>query len=188
MAFDNILIDPNKKAAIQERAPDKMPLNPTAQGWTGQQVRAALAAATTGNVDSILSELETKLGVIKGHFESYVGNVSILPELPLNLATYNNTFIFIKSQNGRIQNIFYISEGVAIPTKFTSSNLTISNVQPEIPANDDVWFDTSGTVIEEVIVYNTTSGGAFTTTSFANTLSGGAFNEIYVNIINGGNF
>ena len=188
MPFDDILITEEKKNAIQEKGADRMPLNPTAQGYSGQQVRAALAAATTGNVDSILTELETKLGVIKGHFESYVGNISILPELPLNLATYNNTFIFIKNETGRIQNIFYINEGVAIPTKFTSSNITISNVEPEIPANDDVWFDTSGTVNEEVIVYNTTSGGNFTSTSFTDTLSGGAFNETYVNIINGGNF
>jgi hypothetical protein len=141
MAFDDILISNINKANIQNKGVDKMPLNPTAQGWTGQQVRAALAAATTGNVDSILSELETKLGVIKGHFESYVGNVSILSELPLNLTTYNNTFIFIKSETGRIQNIFYINEGVAIPTKFTSSNITISNVEPEVPENDDVWFN-----------------------------------------------
>jgi hypothetical protein len=140
MAFDDILISNIKKANIQNKGVDKMPLNPTAQGWTGQQVRAALAAATTGNVDSILSELETKLGVIKGHFESYVGNVSILPELPLNLATYNNTFIFIKDVNNRIQSIFYINNGVAIATKFTSSNVTISEEEPIAPVTNDIWF------------------------------------------------
>ncbi|MFZ9703661.1 MAG: hypothetical protein ACO3BB_00120 [Bacilli bacterium] len=141
MAFDDILINPNKKAAIQEKAPDKMPLNPTAQGWTGQQVRAALAAATTGNVDSILSELETKLGVIKGHFESYVGNVSIMSVLPEDLTPYNDTFIFLKDANNRIQSIYYIDNGVAIATKFTSSNVTISEDPPVAPVSGDIWFD-----------------------------------------------
>jgi len=116
MPFDDILITEAKKNAIKDKGADKMPLNPTAQGWTGQQVRAALAAATTGNVDSILSELETKLGVIKGHFESYVGNVSVLTSLPQDLTPYNDTFIFIKNQQNVITDVYYISNGTAITT------------------------------------------------------------------------
>ena len=141
MAFDDILIDPNKKAAIQNKGADKMPLNPTAQGWTGQQVRAALAAATTGNVDSILSELETKLGVIKGHFESYTGNVSILSQLPEDLTPYNDTFIFLKNENNRITQVYYIQDGQAITTTFTSSNVTVSADAPANPISGDLWFD-----------------------------------------------
>ena len=142
MAFDDILINPAKKAAIQQKGADKMPLNPTAQGWTGQQVRAALAAATTGNVDSILSELETKLGVIKGHFESYIGNVSVLDQLPADLVPYNDTFIFIKDNQNRITNVYYIQNGQAVITKFTSSNVTVSQNEPLAPADNDLWFNT----------------------------------------------
>lgn len=141
MAFDDILITEAKKNAIKDKGADKMPLNPTAQGWTGQQVRVALAAATTGNVDSILSELETKLGVIKGHFETYVGNVSILTELPQDLTPYNDTFIFIKNQQNAVTAVYYIQNGVAITTKFTSSNLTVSEGEPDNPTNNDIWFD-----------------------------------------------
>jgi hypothetical protein len=141
MAFDDILIDPAKKAAIQQKGADKMPLNPTAQGWTGQQVRVALSAATTGNVDSILSELETKLGVIKGHFESYTGNVSILSSLPQDLTPYNDTFIFLKNQNNRITEVYYIQNGQAITTTFTSSNVTVSENEPANPISGDLWFD-----------------------------------------------
>jgi len=141
MAFDDILITEAKKNAIKDKGADKMPLNPTAQGWSGQQIRAALAAATTGNVDSILTELETKLGVIKGHFESYVGNVSILSELPQDLTPYNDTFIFIKNQNNRITDVYYIQNGQAITTQFTSANVTVSQEQPITPLNNDLWFD-----------------------------------------------
>jgi hypothetical protein len=141
MAFDDILITEAKKNAIKDKGADKMPLNPTAQGWTGQQVRAALAAATTGNVDSILSELETKLGVIKGHFESYTGNVSILSQLPQDLTPYNDTFIFIKNQNNRITDVYYIQNGQAVATSFTSSNVTVSQNAPTAPIDGDLWFN-----------------------------------------------
>jgi hypothetical protein len=141
MPFDDILIDPNKKTAIQNKGADKMPLNPTSQGWSGQQIRAALAAATTGNVDSILTELETKLGVIKGHFESYVGNVSILTSIPEDLSPYNNTFIFIKNENNRITEVYFVQNNQAITTSFTSSNVTVSDEPPINPLNGDLWFD-----------------------------------------------
>lgn len=141
MAFDDILITEAKKNAIKDKGADKMPLNPTAQGWSGQQIRAALAAATTGNVDSILTELETKLGVIKGHFESYVGNVSILDALPQDLTPYNDTFIFIKNQNNRITDVYYIQNGQAVTTQFTSANITVSEEPPLTPINNDLWFD-----------------------------------------------
>lgn len=141
MAFDDILISQAKKQAIQNKGADKLPLNPTAQGWSGQQIRAALAAATTGNVDSILSELEEKLGVIKGHFESYVGNVSVLDALPQDLTPYNDTFIFIKNQQNVITEVYYVQNGIAINTRFTTSNITVSEEQPQAPMNNDLWFD-----------------------------------------------
>jgi hypothetical protein len=141
MPFDDILISQQKKEAIQNKGADKLPLNPTAQGYSGQQIRAALAAATTGNVDSILSELETKLGVIKGHFESYVGNVSVLTSLPQDLVPYNDTFIFIKNQQNVITDVYYISNGTAITTRFTTSNITVAENEPQGLLAGDLWFD-----------------------------------------------
>jgi hypothetical protein len=138
MAFEDILITNEKKEAIKNKAPDKLPLNPTAQGYSGQQVRAALAAATTGNQDSILSELETKLGLIKGHFETFTGNVSILTSLPQDLTGYNDMFIFLKNQD-KITNIYYVSEGVATAIEMTVDTLdlddlvtTISELQVDV--------------------------------------------------------
>lgn len=141
MPFDDILISPQKKETIQNKGADKLPLNPTAQGWSGQQIRAALAAATTGNVDSILSELETKLGVIKGHFESYTGNVSVLAELPQDLTPYNDTFIFIKNQQNVITQVYYIQNGTAVTTRFTTSNITVAENEPQGLLSGDLWFD-----------------------------------------------
>jgi len=141
MAYDDILISQEKKDAIKNKAPDKLPLNPTAQGWTGQQVRAALANGTFGNADSILSELENKLGIIKGHFESSVGNVTILSELPEDLTPYEDKFIFIKNESGIITNVYFINEGVATEARFTTSNVTVSEEEPTIKVLNDLWFD-----------------------------------------------
>lgn len=141
MAYDDILITNEKKEAIKNKAPDKLPLNPTAQGYSGQQVRAALAASVTGNQDSVLAELDSKLSVIKGHFESSVGNVSILDELPQDLTPYNERFIFIKNDQGVVTNVYYITNGTANEARFTTSNVTVSEEEPQQKILNDVWFD-----------------------------------------------
>jgi hypothetical protein len=141
MAFEDILITNEKKQAIKDKGADKMPLNPTAQGYSGQQVRAALAAAVTGNQDSVLAELDSKLSVIKGHFESSVGNVSILDALPQDLTPYNERFIFIKNDQGVVTNVYYITNGTANEARFTTSNVTVSEEEPQQKILNDVWFD-----------------------------------------------
>lgn len=141
MAFEDILITNEKKEAIKNKAPDKLPLNPTAQGYSGQQVRAALAAAVTGNQDSVLAELDSKLSVIKGHFESSVGNISILSALPEDLTPYNDRFIFIKNESGVVTNVYYITNGTANEARFTTSNVTVSEDEPQQKILNDVWFD-----------------------------------------------
>jgi hypothetical protein len=140
MPFDDILLNPQKKAAIQQKGADKLPLNPTAQGWSGQQVRAALAAATTGNVDSILSELESKLGLIKGHFESYTGNVVVLSALPEDVSGYEGMFIFIIDQN-IITEVYFVKDNVANKARFFPTNVTVSQDEPPAPLPGDLWFD-----------------------------------------------
>jgi hypothetical protein len=70
MAFEDILITEIQETKIKDKAPDKLPLNPTAQGWTGQQVRAALSNGTFGNTDSVLSEVKSKLTIIKDYFDA----------------------------------------------------------------------------------------------------------------------
>lgn len=141
MAFEDILITNEKKEAIKNKAPDKLPLNPTAQGYSGQQVRAALAAAVTGNQDSVLAELDSKLSVIKGHFESSVGNISILSALPEDLTPYNDRFIFIKNESGVVTNVYYITNATANEARFTTSNVTVSEDEPQQKILNDVWFD-----------------------------------------------
>lgn len=141
MAYDDILLTNEKKEAIKNKAPDKLPLNPTAQGYTGQQVRAALAAAVTGNQDSVLAELDSKLSVIKGHFESSVGNISILSALPEDLTPYNERFIFIKNESAVVTDVYYITNGTAVEARFTTSNVTVSEDEPTQKVLNDVWFD-----------------------------------------------
>lgn len=74
--LDNILVSPEKEQAIKDKAPDKMPLNPTAQGWSGSAVRSFFAQALVGASDSLLSELKDKMIIIKDAFEDTQGLVA----------------------------------------------------------------------------------------------------------------
>lgn len=67
--FNSILIDSETEQKIKNNAPDKIPLNPTAQGWSGQMIRSFLAKSIVGNDGSILSVLKEKLLIIKNLFE-----------------------------------------------------------------------------------------------------------------------
>jgi hypothetical protein len=69
------------------------------------------------------------------------GNVSVLNELPQDLAPYNDTFIFIKNEGGAVTQVYYIQNETAILTRFTTSNVTVSETEPQAPLNGDLWFD-----------------------------------------------
>lgn len=141
MPFDDIILSEEKEAKIKAKSPEHLPLNPTAQGYSGSEVRKQLSNGTFGNTDSVLSELKDKLSVIKGHFESFAGNVAILSALPQVLTPYNGMFIFIKNQNNVVTNVYYVSNGVASEARFTNSNVTVSEEQPTASFSGDLWFD-----------------------------------------------
>jgi len=71
MANDNVIISIAEETAIKDKAPDKLPLNPTAQGYTGAEVRRRLAAYVTDEEESILSVLKSKLVEVKTKFDYY---------------------------------------------------------------------------------------------------------------------
>jgi len=141
MAYDDILITQAKEAAIKAKSPEHLPLNPTAQGYSGSEVRKQLSNGTFGNTDSILAELKDKLAVIKGHFQSFAGNVAILSTLPQDLTPYNDMFVFIKNQQNVVTNVYFISNGVATEARFTPNNVIVSEEQPQSPLSGDLWFD-----------------------------------------------
>lgn len=58
MKNENIKLSAGEKLAITSRTPDKMPLNPTAQGWTGSAIRAELGKAILLLVDELQDKLE----------------------------------------------------------------------------------------------------------------------------------
>jgi hypothetical protein len=74
MANEEILISSEEEVKIKEKAVDKMPLNPTAQGWSGQQIRAYMQKAVFANEHSILSEMKNKLLIIKEKFDAVFGD------------------------------------------------------------------------------------------------------------------
>lgn len=141
MAFDDIPLTPEKEAKIKAKSPEHLPLNPTAQGYSGSEVRKQLSNGTFGNTDSILSELKDKLEVIKGHFESFTGNVAVLSALPEDLTGYNDMFIFLKNELNAITNVYYVSNNTATEARFTTSNVTVSEEEPTVKINNDIWFD-----------------------------------------------
>lgn len=53
-------ITTEEELKLKNNAPDKMPLNPTQQGWSGQEVRRRLSKVITGNEDSILALLKDR--------------------------------------------------------------------------------------------------------------------------------
>jgi hypothetical protein len=183
MAFEDILITQQQKQIIQNKGADKLPLNPTAQGFSGQQVRAALAAATTGNVDSILTELEAKLTVIKNYFgatqeqvEDIVSSISDLQE-----ATSVKLVFYGKANENLTKGDFLMFGGVqGDHILFVKANLSAPSFIPEYivgvaettMAKGDfgraVWFgELEGLPIDEPagsLLYVGQTPGAYTTT------------------------
>lgn len=76
MENGNIKISSAEKLAITSRTPDKMPLNPTAQGWTGSKIREELGKAILLLVDL----LEGKLEDVYETFNAIV-NVTVVDDL-----------------------------------------------------------------------------------------------------------
>jgi hypothetical protein len=80
-----------EELAVKNNAPNMMPLNPTAQGWTGQMVREMLSKAIVGESDSLLSILKGRLQDIKNIFDAvlnengvYAGTFASGAEEPQN--------------------------------------------------------------------------------------------------------
>jgi hypothetical protein len=69
MANDEILITTQEENAIKQKAPDKLPLNPTAQGFSGQEIRKRLAGFVIDNDASILQLVKDKLALIKNKLD-----------------------------------------------------------------------------------------------------------------------
>lgn len=63
-----LLIEEEVERAIQLKSPETMPLNPTAQGWSGAEVRSRLTKFILDKNDSVLSVMKEKLVMIKDNF------------------------------------------------------------------------------------------------------------------------
>ncbi len=70
----NILLSEIEENKIKEKTPDKLPLNPTAMGWSGQEVRRFLAKSLIDNEGSFLAEFKKKMAEIKAQFEDVFGD------------------------------------------------------------------------------------------------------------------
>ena len=70
----NILLSEIEENKIKEKTPDKLPLNPTAEGWSGQEVRRFLAKSLIDNEGSFLAEFKKKMTEIKAQFEDVFGD------------------------------------------------------------------------------------------------------------------
>ena len=69
----NILLSQIEENKIKEKTPDKLPLNPTAEGWSGHQVRRFLAKSLIDSEGSFLAEFKKKMIEIKAQFEDIFG-------------------------------------------------------------------------------------------------------------------
>lgn len=71
--LNGILLSAIEENKIKEKTPDKLPLNPTAEGWSGQEVRRFLAKSLIDNEGSFLAEFKKKMIEIKAQFEDVFG-------------------------------------------------------------------------------------------------------------------
>src|SRR5690554_2103882 len=109
--IDKIELTEEEVNRIKSKAINSLPLNPTAQGWSGSQIRQRMAASITDGEDSLLFNLKEKLHYIKkafGEVESaskwYYGHVIKQDNLEINLElidAYPNDF-YLNNTNGDI--------------------------------------------------------------------------------------
>lgn len=73
--FDNIELSVEEESAIKAKTPDNMPLNPTAQGYSGQMVRRFLAQSLIDPEGSVIAEFKNKMTLIKNHLEDFKNGI-----------------------------------------------------------------------------------------------------------------
>lgn len=105
---NEILLKPEEEQAIRNNTAQKLPLNPTAQGWSGAQVRKALADAIVGD-DSVLAILLEKFPIIKLILDEMKAQINILFEI-------NKTGLIV-FENEAEQNATVVPKGTIAITK-----------------------------------------------------------------------
>lgn len=73
--IDKIELTEEEVNRIKSKAINSLPLNPTAQGWSGSQIRQRMAASITDGEDSLLYNIKEKLHYIKQAFTSLDGSL-----------------------------------------------------------------------------------------------------------------
>lgn len=58
--YGDIKVTTQEEEIIKEKSPMRMPLNPTAQGWSSQEIRKKLASAILDNDGSVLALIKDK--------------------------------------------------------------------------------------------------------------------------------
>ena len=66
--LNNIKVSIQEKNEIKKDSPDTLPLNPTAQGFSGAEIRRRLSKSITGEEGSVLSLLVDKMNIISDLF------------------------------------------------------------------------------------------------------------------------
>jgi hypothetical protein len=66
---ETVKVTNQEKQDIKDGGVDSLPLNPTAQGFSGQEIRKRLAKSVTANTGSVLSLVEEKLAIVADKFD-----------------------------------------------------------------------------------------------------------------------
>lgn len=69
--IDEVLITEEEKKEVKDNSPESLPLNPTAQGYSGQEVRKKFSKFVTGEKGSVLKLLENKMMKVRENLEVY---------------------------------------------------------------------------------------------------------------------
>lgn len=74
-------ITAEEKQEIKDKSPEVLPLNPTSQGWSGQQVRRQLSRYVTDEQQSVLALMSEKFDIVS----NYLGTLESLAGGSLNI-------------------------------------------------------------------------------------------------------
>lgn len=82
--YEDVLLTEEEKEEIKNNAPDKLPLNPTAQGYSGALVRKKTSEFVTGEEKSVLALLGQKFQILYNLF-SEIDARTILDEVTTDI-------------------------------------------------------------------------------------------------------
>jgi len=130
--LETLLISPEQEQKIKRKLPNRMPTNPTAQGWSGKQIQKFLTRALFDLDGSLYSELKSKMIATKDAF------AAVFTEIDAIRAQVTNISELGEEQIAEILTKIAVLEE-EIETIGGFKEIEISITEPEDKTKDKLW-------------------------------------------------